>query len=508
MSRAKLLTALLLAAALARPGVASADPAPAATAAPWDQAGVDWTKVPPLGAETAFVPPRPTRLKLANGMSLLVIENHRLPLVSMELVVKDAGSAQDPAGKSGLAAFTADLLDEGAGGMGALEIAARVDELGATLDLSTSYDAASLSVSTLARTLDPTIELVARVVTAPAFDEKEGARVHDDWQTELELRADEPRQIVGLILRGVIYGVQAAYGRPGDGYLAECKAVTLADAKRFYAARWTPRAMTLVVVGDVDTKALAARLDAAFAAWKPAGTRPAKIRTPAAKPPGRLWLVDRPGAEQADVRLGIYGLPLTDPRFAAAEVLAKLLGGSFSSRLNHRLREDLGWTYGANAVVARAAQVSPFVIATALVTPHAVEGVAEVLKIVDGLVTGDLPEAEVAKARSGVARELPQRFGTNADTAESFASLVADGLPDDYFATYVARVQKVTGKDLQKVARSLLPSGKLVVVVAGDAGTLRAGLEKLLGPARMMTAELLPAAAAPPAPPAAPAPPK
>jgi zinc protease len=500
VSRAKLLF-LLLATAFALPQAAHAD-----TATPWEKAGVDWTQVPPLGAETVFVPPRPTRLKLKNGMSLLVIENHRLPLVSMELVVRDAGSAQDPTGKSGLAEFTADLLDEGAGGMGALEIAARVDELGATLDLSTSYDAASVSVSTLARTLDPTIELLARVVTAPSFDDKEGARVHDDWQTALELRADEPRQIVGLILRGVIYGVQAAYGRPGDGYLAECKTVTLADAKQFYAARWTPRAMTLVVVGDVDTRALAARLDAAFAAWKPVGTKPAKIRTPAAKPPARLWLVDRPGAEQADVRLGIYGLALTDKRYAAAEVLAKLLGGSFSSRLNHRLREELGWTYGANALVARAAQVSPFVIGTALVTPHAVEGVAEVLKIVDGLTTSDLPDAEVAKARSNVARELPRRFATNADTAESFADLVADGLPDDYFATYVARVQKVTGKDLRQLARALLPSGKLIVVVAGDAGVVRAGLEKLLGPAKLMSAELTPApvAASVPAPTAAP----
>jgi zinc protease len=486
VKRASLVTLLLATAtAFALPQAAHAD-----TPMPWDKAGIDWTKVPPLGAEVAFVPPRPTRLKLKNGMSLLVVENHRLPLVSMELVVKDAGSAQDPAGKSGLAAFTADLLDEGAGGMGALEIAARVDELGATLQLGTSYDAASVSVSTLTRTLDPTLDLLARIVTTPSFDDKEVARVRDDWQTALERRADVPRQIVALVLRGVVYGAQAAYGRPGDGYLPEFKSLGLADAKQFYAARWTPRAMTLVVVGDVDTKALAARLDAAFAAWKPVGTKAAKIRVAAARAPARLWLVDRPTAEQADVRLGIYGLALADKRYPAAEVLATLLGGSFTSRLNHRLREELGWTYGAGAAFGRAAQVGPFVISTALVTPHAVEGVAEILKIVDSLVGSDLPAAEVAKARSNVIRSLPAQFGTNADTAGSFASLVADGLPDDYFATYVARVQKVTGKDLQKVARELLPSGKLIVVVAGDAGVLRAGLEKLFGPARMMRPDL------------------
>ena len=481
-----LCAALLLLAATAAP----------AAAAPWDKAtGIDWTKVPPLGPEPVFSPPRPTRLKLKNGMSLLVVENHRLPLVSIELVVKDAGSAQDPAGKSGLAAFTAEMLDEGAGGKSALELSAEVDQLGARLDLGTSPDAASVSVSTLTRTLDATIELLAQVVTRPAFDDKEGARVLDDWLTGLKLRPDEPRLVAALLLRGVIYGMQAAYGRPGDGYLSEFTTVTLADAKKFYAERWTPRAMTLVVVGDVDTRALAVRLDAAFAGWKPAGKKAAPVKSAAAKPASRLWFVDRPGAEQADVRVGILGLSLKDKRIATADVLAKILGGSFTSRLNNRLREQLGWTYGARARLEGTAGVGPFVIATALVTPHAVEGIAEIFRIVGELASSDVPDAELAKARSNLMRELPQRFAANADTAEAFAELVETGLPDDHYAGYVARIKKVTGQEVRALARTLLPTGKLLVVVVGDASVLRAGVEQALGKAALVTADLSPAPA-------------
>ncbi len=470
---------------------------PAAAAPPWEKAGIDWAKPPPIGPEPTFAPPKPKRLRLKNGMAVLVIENHRLPLVSMALVVKDAGSAQDPAGKSGLAAFTAEMLDEGAGDLSALALAEQVDQLGATLAIFTGHDSTRVSVSTLSRTLSPTIDLLAKVVTAPSFDEKEGARVLDDWLTELKLRPDSPRLIAALVLRGVIYGVQAAYGRPGDGYLPEFATVTLADAKRFYAQRWSPRAMTLVVVGDVDTKDLAARLDAAFGAWKPAGNKATPVKSPAAKPAARLWLVDRPGAEQADVRIGIHGISLKDKRIAAADVMANILGGTFTSRLNRRLREELGWTYGARSSLQGAAGVGPFVIGTALVTPHAVEGVAEILRIAGELVSADVPAAELAKRRSNLMRELPQRFATNAETAGAFATLVEVGLPDDYYAGYVARLKKVSAKDVRAVAKALVPTGKLIVVVVGDAAVVRAGLEKLVGPASLMSPELTPVAPAP-----------
>jgi zinc protease len=489
------LLATVLVVALAAPAYAKMRP-PAPTT-PWST-DVDWSKPPASAPDAAFVPPRPKRLKLKNGMNLLVVERHRLPLVSMDLVVKDAGSAQDPAGKSGLAGFTAEMLDEGAGGLSALELSARLDGLGARLDLATSFDAAHVRVSTLSRTLAPTLELVAKVITAPAFDEKESARVHDDWLTMLQLRPDQPRQVAALLLRGVLYGLQAAYGRPGDGYVAEFAAVTLADAKAFYAARWTPAAMTLVVVGDVDTAALVAQLDAAFATWTPKGKKAALVKAPAARVKGRLFLVDRPGAEQADVRVGIYGISLRDRRLPAADVLAKILGGSFTSRLNHRLREELGWTYGARAALQAGALIGPFVIGTALVTPHAVEGVNEILKLVGELSATDVPVAELAKARSNLVRDLPTRFATNTDAAESFGELVETGLPDDHFAGYVARVQKVTARDVRTLAKSLLPTAKLIVVVVGDASVVRAGLEQTLGPATLVTADLTPVAAAPP----------
>ena len=149
--------------------------------APYDKSGIaDWTQPPAPSTEPTFTPPTPHRMRLANGMALLVIENHKLPIVSMDLVVPNAGSATDPKGKPGLAAFTADLLDEGAGGLTAIQIAEEEDRLGAGIGVYAGIDSAGISVGTLTKTLDPTIDLVAKILTAPAFDQKDFDRVQGD----------------------------------------------------------------------------------------------------------------------------------------------------------------------------------------------------------------------------------------------------------------------------------------------------------------------------------------
>jgi zinc protease len=248
--------------------------------------------------------------------------------------------------------------------------------------------------------------------------------------------------------------------------------------------------MTLVVVGDVDLAALAAKLDELLGAWKPKGKKPAGAKLGVQKPKTLIYLVDRPGAEQADVRLGVVSITPKDKTAPAIEVLGNVLGGTFTSRLNRRLREELGWTYGARAGQRSWTGKSPFVISTALVTPHAVEGVAEVLKIVATLVDGDLPADELTKAQQNLIRDLPTSFATNRGMVASFAALVRLGLPDDHYAGYATRVQKVTAKQVRAVAKTLLGKGKLVIVVIGDAAVLRPGLEALgLGPVQLTSPE-------------------
>jgi len=488
MRTAKLVSILVLAGA-ASPALAKKMPQPEpASPSVFDKSGIkDWTTPPPPTTEPAFKPPVAKRLKLKNGLSLLVVENHKLPIVSMSLVVPGAGSSGDPKGKGGLASFTADLLDEGAGGLSAIAIAEETDRLGAGIGIGIDADAAYVSVSTLSKTIDETTALVTKLLTEPAFDDKEGERVKGDRLTALELRRDRPREVASIMLNAAIYGMDSAYGHPGTGIREDFKAVTVADARAFYAERWNPAAMTLVVVGDIDPKALKAKLDAGLGAWKPKGAKkPGKPNATPAKPGNRLLLVDRKEAAQSDVRIGILGLDRKDKRYFAFEVFRTTLGDGFTSRLTQRLREQLGITYGASASMDWRLAKGPFIVGTAIVTPSTGQGVSETLKIIEDLGTKDVPAEELEKSKQNLIRALPAMFGTNASVAGAFADLALFGLPDNYYTRYSDGIRKVTAKDVKAIARAAAPSNKLVISIVGDMSKVRADLDKLgLGEATM-----------------------
>lgn len=465
--------AALVAAALAVPG--------GAWAAPFGKSGIaDWTAAPAPGPEPSFAPPAARRLRLKSGASLVVIENHTLPIAAIDVVVAGAGTAADPRRKRGLAAFTADMLDEGAGGMSALAISDEEARLGAEIVLRADDDAARISVSALTRTLDPTLDLLAKILTQPAFDAAELDRVKGDRMTSLEQRRDRPREVVALVLDAALFGPESAYGHPGPGVQADVKAITPADVQGFYRAHWSPAATTIVVAGDVETAALAAKLDAVLGGWRAPGARPPAIpAATAAKLGHRLLLVDRPGAAQSDVRIGRIDPDRHDPRYFAFEVLRTILGDGFISRLNQRLREQLGITYGAGAGVAWLKTCGRLSIATAIVSDKTATGVAETFQILDDLASHEVDAAELDRSRQKLVRALPRRFETNAGTAAAFAEIVLGGLPDDWYSRIAGGVAKVTAAEVAAAAKALMSSGSMAIAIVGDVAKIRGELDKL-----------------------------
>ena len=455
-------------------------PAPV-VAAPFDTSGIsDWTKQPVPGPEPTFAPPTARRSRLKNGVSVVVIENHTLPIAAIDVVVLGAGSASDPPHKRGLAAFTADMVDEGAGGLSALAISEEAGRLGADIAIGSDADAARISVSALTRTLDPTLDLLAKVVTQPAFDAGELERVKGDRMTSLEQRRDRPREVVALVLDEVLFGAESPYGHPGAGVRDDVKNISAGDVRAFHRAHWSPAATTIVIAGDVDAAAIAARLDAVFGAWRVPGAKAAAV--PAVtqqKLAHRLLLVDRPGAAQSDVRIGRVGPDRRDKQYFAFEVLRTVLGDGFTSRLTQRLREQLGITYGINAQMQWRRARGPFVIGAAIVTDKTATGITETIKILDGLATDDVPVAELDKAKQYIVRALPRRFETNAQTAAAFAELVRHGLPDDWYAQVAPGVGKVTAAEVKAAAKSLTPSGSMAFAIVGDLAKIRPELDKL-----------------------------
>ncbi|HEV7554182.1 MAG TPA: pitrilysin family protein [Kofleriaceae bacterium] len=334
-------------------------------------------------------------------------------------------------------------------------------------------------MSTLTATLDPTIDLVTKIVTQPTATDADFARVAGDRATSLELRRDRPREVVSIMMSATLFGADSPYGHPGSGMRDSFKSINFADLHAFYKSQWNPATMTLVVAGDVDTAKLVAKLTAGLGAWKQPGAGTMRITSSPLAVTKRLQLADRPAAPQSDIRIGLVGIDRKDRRYYAFEVLTTVLGGSFSSRLNHRIREELGITYGIGASMDWRLQPGPFSISTAIVAPETAHGIAEALKIVDELATTDVPAAELDKAKQNMIRALPSQFESNGGVASSFADLAVFGLPDDWYAHYAAEVRKVAAADVKAIAKSAIPSGKLVIAIVGDLGKVRSELDKL-----------------------------
>jgi zinc protease len=469
-------------------------------AAPFDKSGIaDWTKQPVLAAEPTFKPPVAKRLRLDNGIALLVIENHTLPIVAIDVVIAGAGSAEDPKHRSGLAAFTADLVDEGAGGLSTLALAETRERVGSRIATWANADAARISARALSKALEPTLDLLAKVITQPTFDPSELARVKGDRVTDLEQRRDRPPEVALLVLVEAMFGLGSAYGHPVAGVRDDVKAVTVADVQAFYRAHWGPAAMTVVVAGDVEPKALKAKLDAALGKWRPRAAKPtARPSGATPKLTRRLLLVDRPGAVQSDVRIGRIGPDRKDRRYFAFEVLRTVLGGGFTGRITQRLREQLGIIYHGYASMDWRVAPGPFVIDAAIDTPNTATGISEVIKMLDDLASHDVPDPELDKAKQNLVRALPTMFDTNAATASAFVDLALYGLPDDWYAQFAEGVRKVTAADVKAAAQAMLPSGSMAVSIVGDVSRIQPELDKLgLGPPARYNLDGMPLPAGP-----------
>jgi predicted Zn-dependent peptidase len=434
---------------------------------------------PVPGPDRPFAPPAAVRARLPGGLSLLVVEQRQLPLVHLLLVIPGAGAAADPPGKAGLAAFTADLVDEGTAGKDAMAIARAADALGATLRSGADRRAAYVSVSTLARTLEPALALLGEVVTQPAFAPAEVKRVHGDRMTALALRRDRPREIAGLRLDAALFGAGSPQGHPVDGEAATFRKLGAADARAFHAATWDPARATLVVVGDVSAADALPLVAARLGDWAPRRGARRPPAMPEGKPaPTRLVLVDRPGAQQSDVVFGVRSIPPSDARVPAWEVMLNAFGGGFTGRLTQVLRERLGYLYHVYPELEYDARGGTYHVLAPLFSPRTADGMKEILAMVDDIAANGLPPAELEKARKNLVRDLPERFATSGDTARTFGELVLLGLPDDHYVSYGRKVGAVESAAARDVARELL-AGKLVFAVVGDLAKVRAAVEAL-----------------------------
>lgn len=452
------------------------------------QGAPDRSKPPTIGAPPRLNLPEIQKRMLSNGLAVWLVESHEVPLVQINLLLK-AGAGDDPTGKFGLASLTAAMLDEGAGSRSALELADAVDFLGASLATTASFDASAVRLNVPVARLKDALPLMADVVLRPTFPAAELERLRQERLTALVQAKDDPASVAPLAFARTVFGATHRYGTGIAGGEATLKGFTVQDLKSFRTAMYQPGNAVLLVVGDVKLDAIVPLLEMQFGSWK--GTNPA--RTPVPQAPqvaqGQITIVDMPGAEQSQIRIGWVGVPRSTPDYFTIEVLNTILGGSFTSRLNQNLREEHQYSYGASSRFDMRLSAGAFQAGAGVQTDKTAEALKEFFNELNGILK-PVPDEELTKAKNYAALSFPSEFETSGDLSSKMEEMVIYNLPDRYFGGYIDNLQKVTAPAVQKVAGTYIQPKRFAVVVVGDRKVIEQGIRALnLGPVRVMSVD-------------------
>ena len=450
----------------------SVDMTPSGTARP-----VDRSRLPEPGPARSFTFPAIEKSTLPNGLRVWTVRHPQVPVIAFDLLVRRGASA-DPAGKDGLAALTADMLDEGSGGRTAIEIHEALARLGAQFDTDIGSDALSVSVTVLSRFAARALSLLADVVARPAMREDDFVRVRQLRLHRLTQLRDMPGVVADRAFLKLLYGSHP-YGHSPIGSEAALASMTVDDVRAFHAMSIRPSAATLVAVGDCDHAAVVRMAGDAFGGWEEAASDVAASdgAMPAA---AALNIIPRPNAPQSELRIGHVAVPRDTPDYHALLVANTILGGQFVSRINLNLREDKGFTYGARTAFEFRRLPGPFVLQVSVQTSATARAIEESIGEIAGIrgprpVTAEELELGIAALTRGYARN----FETADQIARAVMQLALFDLPDDYFAQFVPAVARVSTDDVSRVMAQHVDPARLTTLIVGDLDVVGADLGAL-----------------------------
>jgi predicted Zn-dependent peptidase len=439
------------------------------------QGTFDRSKPPELGPPPKVSLPPITTRQLPNGLKLMIVEQHELPLADFVLLV-GSGSTADPASKPGIANLLSAMLREGTTTRKSLEIADQIAFLGIRLSPTSSWESSTLSLHTPTAQLDSALALFADVALHPSFPANEFERVRKTQLTELLQLRDQGAAIASIAFPAIIYGSAHPYGAPAQGTEASVKALTTGDLQSYYQANFRPNNATLIVVGDVTPAQVEQKINTLFGGWQRADIPQINYSEPPKSGTTTIYLIDKPGAAQSSFRIGAVGVPRSTQDYFALTVMNTILGGSFTSRLNQNLRETRGYTYGAGSRFDMRRAAGPFLASAEIVTAKSDSALLEFMKELNG-IRQLVPPAELSRAKRYLQLQLPGNFETTQQIAAALVPVALYGLPLDYYNNYVQSIEGVTQADVARVAQQYINPGSLAVVIVGDRKTIEAGLK-------------------------------
>jgi len=419
--------------------------------------------------------PRPHEATLANGLQIVLIEDHELPTFVLQLVI-DRGSIADPKGKEGLAQATAAQLRQGTRSRSSEQIAEAFDSIGASFGARADLGSIMVTTAGLIEHLDATLGIFGDVLRNPTFPQSE----LEPYKQRLISQIHSQRSSSTFVAQEQF--AQAIYGDFPAGTLvppeSSIRALTSTDLAAFHANNFAPNISMVLVAGDITMAELKPKLERVLGDWPRKPIEPTKFSdvTPPSKP--GVYVIDRPAAVQTSLVMGNLAIKGNDPDRFAISVMNRILGGSPASRLFTNLREDKGYTYGAYSSVS-VNRYPGVASASAEVRTEVTEGaMTEFMKEFERIAKQPVSDIELANAK----RAIVGGFALSLENPQSFLGNVYQqklyGFPADYWEQYPKRIAAVTKEDVARVAAKYFDPSRMQIVAVGEAGKIRAAMAK------------------------------
>jgi len=439
-------------------------------------------------APKPFKFPEFTSKTLANGLQVVVIENHEQPTVSLRLLIQ-SGAEQDPPNLPGLASFTAALLDQGTKRRSALQIAETIESVGGQISTGSSWHESFVSASVLKTGVDVAFDVLSDIAVNPTFTEDEIERQRQQLLSGLRLEYSDPSYLATAAAARAIFG-DHPYGHPAEGTPDSISQITRDDMVKFHQTVYHPHHAILAVAGDISPSEALAKAEKYFGGWAKAEIKAAAISSPTPTQGRKIIIVDKPDAVQTEMRLGKVGIARNDPDYFKLLVLNAILASGSGSRLWDALRRERGLTYGVSGKVEARRERGSLIISTFTQTEKTAEMLALVLKELDRIASEKVTEDELAKAKS----YLTGVFQLRLETPDSIATIVLDalayGFDYPYLNTYRDKILAVTASDVQEVARKYYQTADLVIALAGNARGFERDLVRIAPPEKVAYTEI------------------
>lgn len=413
--------------------------------------------------------PEPHEFSLGNGARVWLYDLPGQHVISAQVVL-DVPVSCEPAALEGLATIAVRTSDEGSIDHPGAELAELVEGLGAIYSGAATQSSTICHLEVPSTRLSGSLGLLAEIITRPAHDPADVERQVALRLAQIEQSMARSSSVVQLAFQRAVFGPGCREGRPTAGRMATVAEIGRDDVVAFHQRWWRPDGATIILAGALPTDADRLVTDA-FEGWLPSGER-AFHEQPRPNPAGpQIWVVDRPGAVQADIQIGMVTPDRHDPRWAALEVAACAVGGSFASRLNAVLREELGYTYGAHAGFRPLRGASTFVVRTSCRTEVAAAATAEALRLLD-VAAAPFNADEIADARTYLLGVAPLHFQTADAIADQASTLAGAGMPATWVNTHQRQVAAVSTEQVNRAFAEVVRPAQLSVVLCGDAGRL------------------------------------